>query len=225
MTLDGEAARQNARYDALTLEIMRRTCVPTSNCLDVGAADGEILRSMVAAAPAGRHFAIEPLPRCAATLRAGFPQVTVWEAAASDTTGRAGFVHVVSNPAYSGLHERPYHREDEVLASIEVMTVRLDDVVPPDVSLDFVKIDVEGGEVLVLRGARELLRRSRPVIVFEHGGDWVMRHYGTTSAELWRILVEELGYGIGLLDGSAPLSWMAFQESFVSEYYFVAADW
>lgn len=100
--------------------------------------------------------------------------------------------------------------------------LRLDDAVPVTVPHDFVKIDVEGGEVLVLRGARELLRRSRPVIVFEHGGDWAMRHYGTTSAELWRILVDDLGYGIGLLDGTEPLTWIAFHESFVSEYYFVA---
>lgn len=120
LALDGEALQQNARYDALTLKIMRRSCTPTSNCLDVGASVGEILRFMVEVAPGGRHFAVEPLPHFATTLRADFPGVIVWEAAASDTAGRAEFVHVVSNPAYSGLHERPYDRGGETLVPIQV---------------------------------------------------------------------------------------------------------
>jgi len=221
---DGDAQDQNGRYDALTRQILRRTCAPDSTCVDVGASVGEILQTMVSVAPLGRHVAVEPLPQFARVLRAEFPDVAVWEAAASDTTGRAEFVHVVSNPGYSGLQERPYDREGETLVPIDVATLRLDDVVPPAAPVAFVKIDVEGGELLVLRGARALLRRHRPVVVFEHGGDWTMRHYGTTSAQLWELLVGELGYEIALLDGVRPLGWAEFQASFATEYYFVATS-
>jgi hypothetical protein len=46
--------------------------------------------------------------------------------------------------------------------------VRLDDVI--DARISFLKIDVDGAELLVLRGAQRILRESRPPILFEAGG-------------------------------------------------------
>ena len=62
---------------------------------------------------------------------------------------------------------------------------RLDDLVdelalpPPDV----VKIDVEGAEVAVLRGARRTLATSRPVIVGEFNSG-LMPTFGTTFLDV-----------------------------------------
>ncbi len=50
---------------------------------------------------------------------------------------------------------------------VKFPVVKLDDVAPSGVAL--VKIDVEGMEAEVLRSARELLRRDRPIVVFETG--------------------------------------------------------
>jgi hypothetical protein len=44
---------------------------------------------------------------------------------------------------------------------------RLDEIIPEDVSIEFIKIDVEGAEAAVLRGASNLLRSQQPVVVFE----------------------------------------------------------
>ncbi len=49
----------------------------------------------------------------------------------------------------------------------KVPGVKVDDIAPSGVAL--VKIDVEGMEAEVLRSARELLHRDRPVVVFETG--------------------------------------------------------
>jgi hypothetical protein len=52
--------------------------------------------------------------------------------------------------------------------SVEVDVVRLDDVLPPDIAVDLLKIDVEGHELDVLLGARQVIARSPQIrIVME----------------------------------------------------------
>jgi hypothetical protein len=77
------------RYDRETIAIMARVLTPASNCVDIGASEGSILRHMVALAPDGRHYAFEPLPGKASVLRAAFPTVEVLELALSDSPGRS----------------------------------------------------------------------------------------------------------------------------------------
>ncbi|MEU3168887.1 FkbM family methyltransferase [Streptosporangium sp. NPDC006930] len=217
---------RNDEYDRLTIQIIEQVCTTTAGCVDLGAGVGEITQHLVRVAPEGRHFAIEPLPAFADELAARLPSVAVIRAAAADTTGSQSFVHVVSNPGYSGLRRRPYDRPAETLREITVDTVRLDDVIPPDVRIDLVKLDVEGGEVLALRGARRSLRRDKPVIVFEHGGDHVMREYGTTTDDLWSLLVDGLGYRVftlpAWLAGQPAMDRASFARALERDWYFVA---
>jgi FkbM family methyltransferase len=49
--------------------------------------------------------------------------------------------------------------------------VTLDDEFPPGAQLDLIKMDIEGAEVLALKGARRVLRELRPVIVLEYHRD------------------------------------------------------
>ena len=63
---------------------------------------------------------------------------------------------------------RPPASEDRV-SEISVETVRLDDYVSqfPRARVDFVKLDVEGGEREVLRGASSVLTKFRPILICE----------------------------------------------------------
>jgi FkbM family methyltransferase len=180
----GSDQAKNARYDRETVEVLGRILSLDSNCIDVGAHEGAILRRLVELAPRGKHFAFEPLPMQAARLREHFPGATVCEVALSDSSGTTTFQHVVSRPGYSGLRRREYPRLDERVETIVVHTTTLDATVPETLPVTFVKIDVEGAELLVLRGAVKTLTRWLPYVVFEHGLG-AADHYGTRPEEVY----------------------------------------
>jgi hypothetical protein len=57
----------------------------------------------------------------------------------------------------------------------EIRVARLDDL-PRERPISFMKIDVEGFEPSVLRGARGVLERDRPVVLGEFSADWLREH-------------------------------------------------
>ena len=81
--------RADIRDTQLLVALLEEVLEPDSDCLDVGAHAGSVLREMVRIAPRGRHVAWEPLPAFAARLRDEFPDVEVREAALGDQRARA----------------------------------------------------------------------------------------------------------------------------------------
>ena len=196
------------RYDILTVEAMRRVLRPDSNCIDIGAATGEILRFMQVLAPDGNHHAFEPIPFQASELRGRFPHVQVHELALSDETGEVDFFVVRDEPRISALRDPQEIRRlvGDVQGSdrcgqvetIRVTTRRLDEVVHADEPIDLIKIDVEGAEVSVFLGALRTLAKSRPIVIFEYSGADVEQLYGATN--LLDIL-SEVGFCVSSLEG------------------------
>ena len=108
----------------------------------------------------------------------------------------------------------------------EFLTARLDELIPQNVHIHLVKIDVEGGEFQVLKGGVETVRHNRPFIVFEFGlggADW----YGIQPEDMYRLLS---GYGLDVslmsdwLSGKTPLGEREFAAEFrdCRNYYFLA---
>jgi FkbM family methyltransferase len=192
--------------------LLAYTLAADAHCIDVGAHEGDVLSEMVRLAPAGRHVAYEPLPAMARALSARFPDVDVREAALSDSAGRTSFVHVLSNPAYSGLRERDYPGRER-LETITVRTERLDDTLPEGFAPAFIKVDVEGAEMQVFDGARETIARHRPTIFFEHGSG-AADHYGKRSGEIHDLLVGDAGLRIFDEHGRGPYSRDEFEDLF-----------
>lgn len=222
------AFTQNQKYDRQTAEVIRRSCKPTSTCIDVGCHKGEVLDMLLAASPAGKHYGFEPIPVLYEALRAKYnrPNITISNIALSNKRGETSFNYVVSNPAYSGLIKRKYDREDEQDTSIQVQTDKLDDVLPPNEQVDFVKIDVEGGELLVLQGARQTLTRCKPIVIFECGLG-ASEFYGSTPDMVFNLLAE-CGLKLSLMEnwlhGRPALTQKQFEQHYQnkSHYYFIA---
>lgn len=184
-----------------------------STVVDVGSNEGSFLAEVIRIAPHGRHVAFEPLPEYAARLSERFPGVLVVEAAASDGNGRSRFVRVVGAEGMSGLRERSYGRAVR-LEEINVATIRVDDALPADLVPALLKIDVEGAELGVLRGAQATLERHRPVVVFEHGIGGA-DHYGTTPGDVYD-LFDNLRYRVFDIDGFGPYARAEFEDVFTS---------
>jgi FkbM family methyltransferase len=205
--LSSYSYRRNNRDDAHLSLLMSYLLTEDSDCIDIGANHGKMLGQMVALAPHGRHLAYEPIPELADQLRRRFPDATVESIALSDSKGTAKFSCVVGDEAYSGLSDRHFAGSDN-LTHFDVPTAPLDEVIPQDYAPSFIKIDVEGAEYLVLAGARETLKRSKPTIWFEHGAD-SSKYFQTTSTQIWDLL-DELDYRIFDSDGQGPISRAAF---------------
>lgn len=206
---------RNRRDDAATLSLLPVALAGGRSAIDVGANVGDILEAVVRAAPDAHHVAFEPIPELAADLARRFPQVELHEVACSDEPGRTEFTVVVDAPALSGLRQR----EDlgayaGNVRKIEVQLERLDDVIDPELAVGLVKVDVEGAEVKVLRGAQQLLRRHRPAVVFEHGSGGADL-YGSTSAELYDLL-DDCGLRVFDLAGDGPIARQRFIDDFTS---------
>jgi len=216
-SMHGRSSPVVDKDDALGFEIIAKVLRPESNCVDVGASGGKFLIHFQRHAPRGHHVAFEPIPEAAKALQRRFPNVRVYDIALSDSTGETEFNYVVSNPGYSGLRPRSYPRPDERIDRLKVKTERLDQVLEASRKIDFIKVDVEGAELQVFRGAIQTLKTYRPFVLFEHGRG-AADYYGTTPEMIYDLLAGECGLHISLLGGwlhgDKPLS----RDEFVAQF-------
>jgi FkbM family methyltransferase len=172
------------RYEEHVTGVFNRFLKPGMNVLDVGANVGYFtaLASRLVG-PAGRVVALEPnSENCRlillTTLVNGMDNVELLPLAAGAQRGWHYFsAHVGSNGGFiSSTAEDLRDGRGTVVA-----TFPLDDLI--DGPVDFVKLDVEGAEGLVLEGARELMERCRPIVVSELSSEMLQRVSQTTVAD------------------------------------------
>ncbi len=219
---------QNLRYDRQTIAVMKKVLKSESNCIDVGCHKGEMLDLMLNYAPQGKHFAFEPLPHLYKNLQEKYRNtisVQVSDIALWNQKGSTTFNYVVNAPAYSGIKERQYKNTPQ----IEILTVQtdmLDNFIPPNQRIDFIKIDVEGGELGVLQGAMETIKKNKPVIIFE-SGIGASDYYNTQPGEIYQLL-KDCGLDISLmsnfLKNKPAFALGEFEEQYYKQlnYYFIA---
>lgn len=145
--------------------------------LDVGANIGSYTRLL--AGLADEVIAMEPVPETFRYLRfnmrtLGVRNVRLVSAAASDRDGEV----MIEIPRYRGGHEAMTDarivEQPTNLRHFSVATVRIDSLNLN--RLDFMKVDVEGHEILAVRGALETIERCRPAMIIESvfaEGDWL----------------------------------------------------
>ncbi|MDW8137123.1 MAG: FkbM family methyltransferase [Bacteroidota bacterium] len=176
---------------------------PGACVVDVGACYGIyacLLGRLVG--PAGKVYAFEPAQEAFVFLERnlGRNAITWAEAhrvACADFRGEALLRHE-PDPSRNALALSSLEKN---LQAEKVKVVLLDDVVP---QADFLKLDVEGSEELVLKGAMRLLTESRPMVLFEVNTGAACR-LGLEPAGAWRLL-SAFGYRFFRVERSGELS-------------------
>jgi FkbM family methyltransferase len=147
---------------------------PGMTVLDIGAHHGlYTLLASKAVGPSGQVIAFEPSPRERKALRLNVrlnrcKNVLIQELALGNEEGETS-LHVVDHLETGCNSLRPPALPGSIsLVSVRVMSLDQWLAAHDLQSVDFIKLDVEGGELSVLQGAQRLLeRRPRPVMLAE----------------------------------------------------------
>jgi FkbM family methyltransferase len=146
---------------------------PADVAVDVGAHKGSFVWSLSRAVPSGRVVAFEPQPYLAGYLRdacaaARLHNVVVEAAGVSDHRGTAVLSVIDSGTHSHGASFEAALAERERCRVIDVPTVALDDYFGGQPAhIGAIKIDAEGHELAVLKGAAGIIAAHRPTILCE----------------------------------------------------------
>jgi FkbM family methyltransferase len=184
-------------FESTTTDAIRRLCKPGMVILDVGANVGcHALRMAQLVGRTGRVIAFEPMPWANGKIRKNLSlnhlgNVTVENFGLSDEACTAR-VHFRSS--WKTIGEKRGGEAVESTRTCSVDFVRVDDYLVRHAigRVDLVKLDVDGYEFKVLRGAANLLTAHKPVIVIELGA-YSLRAVGDRIEDMVAFLAER-GY-------------------------------
>ncbi|HXY26810.1 MAG TPA: FkbM family methyltransferase [Acidimicrobiales bacterium] len=196
---------RSGEYERHLTAAFERHCRPGMTVVDVGANLGYY--SLLAArlvGPSGRVIALEPNSENCRLLLSSLrlhdvDNVEVIPVAADVGTGWAYYsTHVGSNGGLIDGRDLLAH------PGVVVPTFALDDVVSGPVG--FLKMDVEGAEGRVVRGAQRLITRDRPIVSTELKEE-MLRRVSDTSVVEYLSWFGDLGYRPSLLDKGSEEEW------------------
>jgi len=121
--------------------------------------------------------------------------------------------------ALSGLRRREFIRPDEPRRELRVRTERLDAVIPPQIKIDLIKVDVEGAEGLVISGGLDTIKRNRPYIILEHGRK-SSAAFEINSEDIYDALVDQCGLRVSLLP-----DWLSGRRSLTKQEFIGQSEW
>jgi len=184
-------------FEKAELMVLDGLLLPTDVCLDVGGNIGVYAVYFGRRVPKGRVFSFEPIPLNAGLVEVNAAlnhcdNVSVERCALADFEGMTEFV-VGNDSAYSSLRSTGRVPDAQVR---QVRVTTLDSwVATTQVKPTVLKIDVEGAELAVLRGARALLgdARLRPRLIMVEANRQNQAAYQTDPEAVVKF-VRDLGY-------------------------------
>lgn len=180
--------------------VIERWLAPDSVFYDVGANAGYF--SLIASkrlGASGRIFAFEAEPDAASRLRSAIARnqltrVTVLEKAVWSKSGFVKFDRGLGSPDRLVGHVTG-SEESSSTGCVTVQAISLDEFMQSAPPPDVLKCDVEGAELEVFRGARDLLSSRRPKVVCEVHSPEILKELCS--------LLHQYGYRTELLDPEA----------------------
>ena len=178
-----------------TRRILQMISPAGGTAVDVGANVGlHTLALAQAIGPAGKLHAFEAEPRLEPFLRRtlqanGLHQVELKILAIGAEHGEAMF-HVARTIGHSSLYA--LGSPSEVREEVKVQLRPLDELIPETPKVDVIKIDVEGAELDVIKGAEKTLARSTDCAVVAELGPSHLKRVGISLSE-WLGAFERFG--------------------------------
>jgi len=154
--IDNVVDRERLTAHATRLALYRELLKPDALCYDVGAYIGDYTETLACAA--AKVIAIEPQPSCIRELRARFrgdERITIVPIALGAENGSSE-LFLRENRRNSSLIEKWNNRE--VIGSVTVPVKTLDEMIKAYGLPDYIKMDVEGFELQVIRGLSKKIR-------------------------------------------------------------------
>lgn len=160
-------------YEPAEVRFIATTVKPGWLAVDAGANIGyHALHLAKLVGDGGFVEMFEPLAYLADALQASIDEnvfasrVSLRRIGLDENAGTLRLRHAPRTENFGGGHFAPDDAPPEAHADEVVATARLDDIVG-ERACSFIKIDVEGAEPRVMRGAQQMLARGRPVILSE----------------------------------------------------------
>jgi FkbM family methyltransferase len=197
------------RYEQDEIRFVRRMLKPGDSAIDVGGHIGFFTMQMATAVgPEGRVYAFEPLDANADLLERSIAEngfgdrVRFQRAAVGAATGTATLTFPVETLNSGGAYllrtgSAPLagnQRKDVPLVALDSLELRR--------PVRFIKMDVEGAEPQVLRGAARLLKEDQPVMLSELHPTQLERASGITADE-FLAQIAALGYRAHRIENGA----------------------
>lgn len=194
--------------EADALPVFRRFLQPHSVVLDIGANFGLYTAiSATAVKDRGRLFAFEANPHTFELLErtlyanrlAQRSNIVAVNALVSDSAGLRKLYYLPRFLGGATMSDVGHWGPDK--RSVELEAITIDEFLTPDVTVDLVKIDIEGHEPFALRGMRETIRRSPKIRIFTEFVEAFLAE--TLAADRFAEEIRDLGFGIcRILPGS-----------------------
>jgi len=204
-TAVGQHVKRDA-YEPHVTAVFRDRLRPGMHVLDIGANIGYYtMLSASLVRSSGSVTAIEPNPNSVRLLEASrransFDNVAVLQVAAGRELGL-----LVMHGSYGNVMTSAAPAEANALInSTTVPSFKVDDLIPRDKNIDFLKIDVEGAEYNALLGASELIKRCHPTIVSEFSPTTMPGISGVDGRGYLRFLLD-FGYTIAVIEEGGAL--------------------
>jgi FkbM family methyltransferase len=198
---------ETGKYEAVSFGMVAEHLSAGATFIDVGAHIGYYsLKAAPIVGALGHVIAVEPNPLAIQRLRVNLAAsnanvVAVAPVACSDTEATLElYVAPDVNTGETSLSKANASQIDAITHTYKVRARPLDDIVRESgvVRVDAIKIDVEGAEYVVLKGAQQTLDRYRPMVLVEIV-ESQLRGMGTSSAQV-RELLRAHGYREGRHD-------------------------
>lgn len=221
----------NGEYN-LAQKIIKRDDV----VFDIGANHGNWSKMILSLAPLKKIYCCEPIPDLCQYISQQHhfrKELRIVNGAVTDQVGETTFYVYRNNPQVaemSNLFRRPdVERENKIdVFPLQVKTITVDHLceIEKVEQIDFMKVDTEGAEMLVLKGAKQTLEKGiLKKIQFEYGGCY--QDSKTTLKEVCEYLS---GYGFilfriipnGLMH--MGLRWRNEYENYLHSNYFATLE-